>query len=441
MSDHMRAGDGRKIGFWTCTALVVGNTIGMGIFVLPASLAPFGYNALLGWGITVLGCLALARVFARLARLLPGADGPYGYVRGTLGELPAYMVLWSYWVSIWITHAALVTGVVGYAMAIFPSLSRVQPSLLAITLLWLFVGINLLGVRMGGRVQVATTVMKLLPMLAVALLGAWMLVQSPGSFAAHPPARPISLGDAMAASTLALFAMLGLESATIPAAKVEDPGRTIPRATMAGTWITASIYLVVSAVPLLLVPHAELAEASAPFALVMERFGGEGYGRWLALFVVISGLGALNGWTLLAGELTRTMADNGVLPRAFGRNNRFGAPVAALVLTGLLASGMVMMSYSRSLVSGFTFLSTVVTAANLPLYLCASLALGVLWWRGHRDAGRDLLVAAVLGTAYAVFAFIGMGAQPFLLAMALMVVGLPLYFLLRRRHGRAVGNA
>lgn len=112
--------DGRKIGFWTCTALVVGNTIGMGIFVLPASMAPLGYNALLGWGITVLGCLALARVLAQLARLLPGADGPYGYVRHTLGGLPAYAVLWSYWVSNWITLAALATGVVGYAAAIFP---------------------------------------------------------------------------------------------------------------------------------------------------------------------------------------------------------------------------------------------------------------------------------------------------------------------------------
>ena len=109
----MQPGDGRKIGFWTCTALVVGNTIGMGIFVLPASLAPLGYNALLGWGITVLGCLALARVFARLARLLPEADGPYGYVQRTLGDLPAYAVLWSYWVSNWITLAALATGVVG----------------------------------------------------------------------------------------------------------------------------------------------------------------------------------------------------------------------------------------------------------------------------------------------------------------------------------------
>ncbi|WP_062351347.1 APC family permease [Pseudoxanthomonas mexicana] len=433
--------DGRKIGFWTCTALVVGNTIGMGIFVLPASMAPLGYNALLGWGITVLGCLALARVLARLARLLPGADGPYGYVRHTLGDLPAYAVLWSYWVSNWITLAALATGVVGYAAAIFPPLARVPPALLSLCALWGFVAINLFGVRSGGRVQVATTVMKLLPMLAVAGLGAWMLLRSPASFAAHPPAKPISLGDAMAASTLALFAMLGLESATIPAAKVADPGRTIPRATMTGTAITAGIYLVVSAVPLLLLPHAELAQSSAPFALVMERFGGEGTGRWIALFVVVSGLGALNGWTLLSGEMMRTMAENGTMPKALARTNAFGAPTGALVLTALLASAMVLMNYSESAVAGFTFLSTVVTAANLPLYLGCSLALGMLWWRGQRDAGRDLLVAAAIGAAYTVFAFIGMGAQPFWLALALMIAGLPLYFFLRRRHGSAVPRA
>lgn len=431
----------KQIGFWTCTALVVGNTIGMGIFVLPASLAPLGYNALLGWGITVLGCLALARVFARLARALPDADGPYGYVRGTLGELPAYLVLWSYWVSIWLTHAALVTGVVGYARAVFPVLARVPPAWLALALLWLFVGINLLGVRAGGRVQVATTAMKLVPMLAVAALGAWMLATSPEAFVAHPPARPLSLGDAMAAATLALFAMLGLESATIPASKVRDPGRTIPRATIVGTSITAAIYLMVSAVPLLLLPHAELAEASAPFALVMDRFGGEGAGRWLALFVVVSGLGALNGWTLLAGELTRTMAANGSLPRAFAHTNRFGAAATALVLTALLASAMVLMSYSRSLVAGFTFLSTVVTAANLPLYLCCSLALAVLWRRGLRDAGHDLLVASVLGVAYVVFAFVGMGAEPFWLALGLAAAGLPLHFFMRARRARASGHA
>ena len=85
------AGDGqRKLGFWMCTALVVGNTIGIGIFLLPASLAPYGFNATLGWLVTAIGCVAIARVFARLAREMPNADGPYGYIRSTLGDIPGF---------------------------------------------------------------------------------------------------------------------------------------------------------------------------------------------------------------------------------------------------------------------------------------------------------------------------------------------------------------
>ena len=423
----------RKLGFWMCTALVIGNTIGIGIFLLPASLAPYGYNAMIGWLVTVLGCMALARVFARLSRELPNADGPYGYIRSTLGDVPAFLAIWSYWVSLWITNAAIATGVVGYVNAVFPVFGDVQPWLLALGLLWAFVAINLLGVRTGGRVQVVTTALKLLPMVAVAVLGAWLLLTSPEAYTAHPPAAPVRLGDLMAASTIALFAMLGLESATVPASQVDDPARTIPRATMVGTVLTAVIYIIVSSVPMLLIPQQELATASAPFATLMDRFVGAGFGRWLALFVVISGLGALNGWTLLVGELTRTMAANGVMPAPLARSNRRGAPAIALLVTGVLATGMVLMSYSKSLVEGFTFMSKVVTAANLPLYLCCSLALAVLWRRGDRTAVRGLLAIGLLGAAYVLFAFIGLGREPFLLALALAAVGVPLYAFMRWR--------
>jgi APA family basic amino acid/polyamine antiporter len=126
----------RKIGFWTCTALVVGNVIGMGIFLLPASLAPFGFNTVIGWLITLFGCLTLARVFAHLARSMPDADGPYGYIRDTLGELPAYLALWAYWVSLWLTNAALATGVVGYLTVVFPATHVIQPALFALVLVW-----------------------------------------------------------------------------------------------------------------------------------------------------------------------------------------------------------------------------------------------------------------------------------------------------------------
>ena len=431
--------EGKKIGFWTCTALVVGNVIGMGIFLLPASLAPFGFNALIGWGITLFGCLTLALVFSHLSRSMPNADGPYGYIRNTLGDLPAYMALWAYWISLWLTNAALATGVVGYITVVIPEFNAIQPALFALGLLWLLVIVNLFGVRTGGAVQIVTTTLKLLPMLAIGVLGASVLLTTPASYVAHPPTAPITLGDIMAASTIALFAMLGFESASVPAARVENAGVTIPRATMAGTVLVAVVYMVVSTVPLLLIPEGELAEASAPFALLMERFGNAGSGRWLALFVVVSGLGALNGWTLLVGELTRTMALNGVLPATLARNNRHGAPATALLVTGVFASAMIAMSYSQSLVAAFTFITRVVTAANLPLYLACALGLAVIWLRDPDGSRRrGVMVSAIVGTLYVVFALVGLGGEPFLYALGLIACGLPLYAVMRR--GRKIAD-
>ena len=89
------------------TAMVVGNIIGMGIFMQPASLAPFGVNALIAWGITVVGCASLALVFAMLARRLPEADGPLEYLRQTLGEGASFAALWCVWVATWVSNAAL----------------------------------------------------------------------------------------------------------------------------------------------------------------------------------------------------------------------------------------------------------------------------------------------------------------------------------------------
>ena len=425
---------GKELGFWMCTALVVGNTIGIGIYLLPASLAPYGLNAMLGWAVTVLGMTVLARVFARLAREFPSADGPYAYIEATSGRLAAFISMWCYWVSCWITNAAISIGVVGYLTKVMPALADVSPALLSLALVWLFVVVNLLGVRAGGAVQVATTALKLLPMAAIVLLGAWLLVTEPATYTRQVPDTPLTLEALMAASTIALFAMLGIESAAVPAGRVRDPERTIPRATMAGTLLTAAVYIAVSSMALLLIPQRELAQSGAPFAELLDDFMGDGVGRVLAVFVVVSGLGALNGWTLLVGELTATMARHGSLPKPLARLNARGAPAVALVTTGLLATAMVLMNYSKSLVEGFTFLTLIVTAANLPLYLFCALALVVLWRRGTARLPGDLLVLGLLGTAYAVFAFVGLGHEPFLWALVLGAVGLPLYLLMRRRR-------
>ncbi|MDH4106258.1 MAG: amino acid permease [Gammaproteobacteria bacterium] len=422
----------KELGFWMCTALVIGNTIGMGIFVLPASLAPYGLNAMLGWCVTVVGMTMLARVFAQLAREFPSADGPYTYIERTTGKLPAYIAVWSYWVSCWITNAALAIGIVGYLTKVVPSLEVIPAAALATVLIWLFVGINLLGVRTGGGVQIVTTALKLLPLFFILGLGAWLLVTEPSAYTQHTPATPITLEGIMAASTIALFAMLGIESAAVPAGRVRDPERNIPRATLYGTLLMAAIYIGVSAMAMLLLQQDRLAQSSAPFADLLDEFVGDGNGRLLSVFVVISGLGALNGWTLLVSELTASLGRHGFLPaRACALNSR-GAPAAALTMTGVLASAMVLMNYSKSMVDGFTFLTQVVTAANLPLYLLCSIALVVLARRGERNLPASLFVLGLLGTAYVVFAFIGLGSEPFIWSLVLGACGLPLYWLMRR---------
>jgi APA family basic amino acid/polyamine antiporter len=416
-----------------CTALVVGNIIGIGIFVMPAALAPYGLNALTAWAITVVGCLFLALTFASLARTFPQDDGPYAYTRRAFGEGTAFIAMWCYWVSTWVTNAVIAIGVVGYVSIFIPALNDEPwlPPLTALAFLWLFVLINLYGARSAGWMQLSTTLLKLVPQLAIVMLGVWLLFAHPAAYSAHLPTTPASLHGVIGATTIALFAMLGVECAAIPAGLVRDPARTIPRATVVGTLIAAFICVSVSVVPMLLIPQHELAASNAPFADLFARFLGSGYGKLLAAFVVVSGLGALNGWTLIVGEVTQSFARHGNFPAELGRLNRHAAPGRAFLLTGLVASVMMMMNYNQSMASGFAFLSVVVTAANLPIYFTCSLAAIVLWRRGEisRPGGRAALWAlfALLAFVYCAWVSIGIGLNSLLWALGLGAVGVPVY--------------
>jgi basic amino acid/polyamine antiporter, APA family len=417
-----------------CTALVVGNTIGMGIFMLPASLAPYGLNAIPAWLITATGCIFIAWVFAGLARTFPDDDGPIAYAGRAFGGGVAFSLMWCYWVSTWVTNAVLATGVVGYLSMFIPVLgvNHWLAALTALSLLWLFVLINLRGVRTAGGVQVLSSVLKLLPQVGIIVLGLWAVFAPHARALVHVPSTPLSFSGVFAASTLALYAMLGVESAALPAGRVRDPGRTIPRATFIGTLLVALVYVCVSLVPMLLIPQAELAVSNAPFADVFARLLGSASGKVLAAFVIVSGLGCLNGWTLILGELTVSFARHGGFPHALGKVNSHGAPTLAFVATALLASLMMITSYNDSMAGAFTFLSLIVTAANLPMYIGCALAVLVLWRRGKipRPGARELrwVAAALIATVYCAWVSIGIGGKPLLWALALCAVGVPVYW-------------
>ena len=424
----------RALGLLMCTALLVGNTIGVGIFMLPASLAPYGMNAVPGWLITTVGCIFIAWVFAGLARAFPQDDGPYAYASRALGGGVAFIIMWCYWISTVVTNAVLATGVVGYLSSFFPVLAtdHLLAAVTAVALVWVFVVINVRGVRTAGWVQVWTTVLKLALQVGIVALGVWALFAPHAAAPLHVPTTPISLTGVVTASTLSLYAMLGVECAAMPAGRVCDPGRTIPRATFIGTLTVAGVYICVSLIPMLLIPQRELAGSSAPFADLFARFLGPGSAKLIAAFVIVSGLGCLNGWTLILGELSVSFARHGGFPPALGKVNAHGAPTRAFVLTAILASLMTLSSYNDSTAGAFTFLNMVVTASNLPVYVGCAAAVLILWRRGElgRLSSRDSrwLAAAVLAIVYCVWASVGIGGKSLLWALVPCAAGVPVYW-------------
>jgi basic amino acid/polyamine antiporter, APA family len=229
------------LGFWAAVSIVMGNMIGSGVFLLPASLAAYRGLSLAGWLVSAAGAMMLALVFARLSSQFPAAGGLYAYTRAAFGDTAGFLVAWGYWLSTVGTLAALAVALVGYLDPFVPSLVRTPSAaaLLAIAMIWIVIGVNVAGVALAGRVQIVTTALKLLPLVVVGVGGLFFI--DTAAFA-MPPVTTTPVGrQLMAVVTLTLWAFLGLECATIPAGSVRDPERTIPRATIIGTVLTAIV--------------------------------------------------------------------------------------------------------------------------------------------------------------------------------------------------------
>src|ERR1700679_2210300 len=157
----------QRLSFWMCVALVVGNSIGSGVFLLPASLAPFGLNSVVAWGFTATGAILLAIVFARLSHAYPQAGGPYAYVRLAFGPLTAFIVAWGYWISIWVGNVTIATGAGGNLSPLLPWIAQEPGASAAVTLLllWMLTFVNWYGIKASGWVQSVTTILKILPLL------------------------------------------------------------------------------------------------------------------------------------------------------------------------------------------------------------------------------------------------------------------------------------
>jgi APA family basic amino acid/polyamine antiporter len=424
----MASATDQRIGIWMTSALVVGTMIGAGIFMLPVALAPLGANAIAGWLLSGAGALCIAFSLARLSRL--GGDGIQANIERSLGPNPAFLVTWAFWVSNWVSQAAVATAGAAALSWIAPEFAGPEFVIpLAIGSVLLLTGVNALGVRAAGGLSVLTVLIKLLPLAAVILI---LLIRGASSAPYEPIAQaPFTFANIATAVALTFYALTGFESATTPVAKVRDPARTIPIAILGGTLFVALTYLLASTSVQLLLPVSLVAVSPAPFADVIAAQWGSGVAALAALTVAIAAFGCLNGLILATGELGYSMALRRDLPAFMTRTRRGNTPVAAQLVGSGLTVLLILANSSRATTSLFTFVILLSTAAVLVVYLAGALS---AWKLDASLAARATIIGALL---FILFAFYGAGAEANLWCLVLLALGLGMRAFMRRLNSRA----
>jgi arginine:agmatine antiporter len=425
----------RRLGPWAAMVLVAGNMIGSGLYLLPATLGTVGSLSLISWLIASGGALLLALVFAMLGILRPMADGAVAYAAEGLHPALGHLGWFAYWLNCWIGASAIAVAVTGYLAFFLPALKDpVLATAATLGAIWLFVGANLVGARLVARIGGATLILGLIPIVLATAIG----------FAAFDP--KVFMGSwnvsgrsdhvAIAAAVAPVFwGFLGLESANVAAAVIDNPRRNLPLAAVGGVALAAVVYIAASAAIMGLVPARQLAASTAPFADAIRGAAGGLAAALVAFCALAKASGTLGGWILLTAETGRSGAAAGFLPRQVSEIAPERRPVRDLLVAGGLMSLATLASVSPTLGGQFAVLINVSVVLSMILYLLCALALLRLA-RGTADVRLRRLAwgAAAPATMFCVWVIIT--ADPSLRGPTIATVALSfgLYLFSRRRR-------
>ena len=424
-----------KLGLWATTSLVVGNMIGAGIFMMPSALAAYGGISLVGWVFSAIGAFLMAIVFSRLSKLLPGVNGgPYAYTRRGFGDFMGFLVAWGYWISIWCTNAAIAVSLVSALSTFFPILNgthllnAIASAFTGLSAIWFLTWINTKGIVTSGKMQLVTTILKLLPLVAIAFGGLFFIKMS--NFVPFNISGSTTFSAVTATAAMTLFAFLGIECATIPAGNVANPEKNIPKATLIGTLITTLVYILGTVSVLGIIPAASLQHSVTPFADAATKIFGNGSKYWISAGVAIAAFGALNGWILIQGQIPYAIAKDKFFPEIFDKENKRGAPSNGIIIGSVLVSLIMIMNYTKGLVEQFRFLILLSTLTSLVPYLFSMASYIIIRLQQKQVNNKNLISSitlALFAFAFSFWAIAGAGQEIVYWGFLLLMAGVPFY--------------
>ncbi len=418
------------------TMLVMINMMGSGIILLPSSMGQLGAVSLLSWIVTAIGSMAIAWCFAQCGIYCPRPGGMSAYSEEAHGKSAFFLCSYLYFLSLVISNVAISIAAVGYLTPFVPWLGSGSIALFigTLSMIWLTTAANFGGARLTGRLGSITVWGIIIPVAGLSIIG-WFWFSAEVLSAAWNP-NNLKVSDAITQSIpLTLWAFLGMESAAQNSDAVENPKRNVPLACLLGTLGAAVIYVLSTSVIQGIVPNAELANSSAPFALVYAQMFNAETGNLVMGLAVLACVGSLLGWQFTLAQTAKVTADQGLFPRLFARVNRSDAPVRGLICCAFLQSLIALSTISPSVSEQFGKLVNLAAVTNLIPYVTALSGLLVIMYKARVPLAvvrRNSLILMV-AMLYCFYALYASGMDAVFGAALVMVAGYLLFGILAKR--------
>ena len=441
----------RVLGASQATAIVVGTIIGSGIFLVPREMMQdVGSSSLVYLAWIVGGLLSLfgAMTYAELGAMLPYAGGEYVYLRGAYGDTPAFLYMWTWFAVAKPASIAAVTSGLARTLGVFPAfhwLSAQVPvpfpllwsQVFAIAVTWFMTGLNYLGIKKAGDFQLVFTVLKGILILIVAALCFASAAGSWGNFATGVPHAMGGFNGFMAALIATLWAYDGWNDLTMVAGEVRRPERSLPFALIGGLFIVGALFMATNAAIQYILPAAQIAASERPAVAALSVVAGARGAGFVAAAMALSIFVTLNGTVMSGARIPFAAArDRLFFPQFAHIHPRFQSPSTSLVVQGLLSTVLLLF------LSQFQQHFELAVFAEWLFYMLTATTVFVYrrrhpeFARPYRVWGYPVLPAIfVVSAAVVLVSSYASNLEGSLLGTALILLGLPVLWLVRRMYG------
>ena len=430
------AESGKKMSLTGLTTLVAVNMMGSGIIMLPTNMAQLGAVSLLSWIFTAIGSMAIAYCFAQCGIFCPRSGGMSAYTEQAHGKSGFFLCSYLYFLSLAIANVAVAISAVGYMTEFLPWLgSGAIPLFIGtIGLIWITTLANFGGPGITGRIGAITVWGVIIPVAGLCIIG-WFWFKPEVLIAAWNP-NELPISEAVSRTIpLTLWAFLGMESAAQAIDAVENPKRTVPLACLFGTLGAAVIYVLSTTVIQGIIPNAELANSSAPFALVYARMFTPMIGNIIMVLAVMACIGSLLGWQFTLAQTAKMASDQGMFPSFFSKVTAMNAPIIGMAVCAVLQTLMALSTISPNASAQFSKLVSLAAVTNLVPYVTALTGLLVIMYKAKVSASvyvRNSLVLLVALT-YSFYALYSCGMEAVFGGTLVLVIGYLLYASIAKR--------